>query len=50
MFVRKDALKAFTQLYSKQVTWVTQGQSADDSKFAWIPARIVRLVYDKDIK
>lgn len=48
--MRKDTLKAFTQLYKAHANLVLQGQGGEESKFAWIPARIVRLVYDKDIK
>jgi hypothetical protein len=50
VFVRKDTLKAFTQLYKAHANLVLQGQGGEESKFVWIPARIVRLVYDKDIK
>ena len=48
--MRKEALKAFTKLYKNHVTEVMQGEGGNESKFAWIPARILLLIYDKDIK
>ncbi|GBG74693.1 hypothetical protein CBR_g19098 [Chara braunii] len=48
--VRKEALKSFTELYASHCLRSFEGKGLPDEQFEWIPGRIIKCYYDRDLR